>query len=85
MSGRALSGLQGLKGVIKTGMQVGGNVASGIVNSLIDTGSIDPLGMALDIGLGMLQGSVGSGVTNSILGKLGLTECGIPKRLWKLL
>ena len=81
VSGRALSGLQGLKGVIKTGMQVGGNVASGIVNSLIDTGSIDPLGMALDIGLGMLQGSVGSGVTNSILGKLGLTECGIPKKI----
>ena len=50
VSGRALSGLQGLKGVIKTGMQMGGNVASGIVNSLIDTGSIDPLGMALDIG-----------------------------------
>ena len=81
VSGRALSGLQGLKGVIKTGMQMGGNVASGIVNSLIDTGSIDPLGMALDIGLGMLQGSVGSGVTNSILGKLGLTECGIPKKI----
>ena len=81
VTGRALNGLQGLKGVLKTGMQVGGNVATGILNSLIDTGSIDPLGMAFDIGLGMLQGSVGSGVTNSVLKKLGLAQCSIPKKI----
>ena len=31
VTGRALNGLQGLKGVLKTGMQVGGNVATGIL------------------------------------------------------
>ena len=39
------------------------------------------MGWPLTSGLGMLRGSVGSGVTNSILGKLGLTECGIPKKI----
>ena len=43
-------------------------ISRGIVNSLIETGSIDPFGMALDIRLGMLHGSVGIGVTNKMAG-----------------
>ncbi len=39
-------------------------ISRGIVNSLIETSSIDSLGMVLDSGLGMLHGSVGIGVTN---------------------
>ena len=43
-------------------------ISTGIVNSLIETSSIDPFGMALDIRLGMLHGSVGIGVTNKTAG-----------------
>ncbi len=43
-------------------------ISRGIVNSLIETSSIDSLGMVLDSGLGMLHGSVGIGVTNKTAG-----------------
>ena len=42
-------------------------ISRGIVNSLIETSSIDSLGME-DIRLGMLHGSVGIGVTNKMAG-----------------
>ena len=43
-------------------------ISTGIVNSLIETVSIALHGMALDIRLGMLHGSVGINVTNKTAG-----------------
>lgn len=81
VSGRALTSFQGLKTVVKTTVQTGGNVAGGVLGELIDTGTVDPLGLGVNIGLGMLQSMLGSSVTSGILGRLGITECGLTKKI----
>ena len=74
-SGNLLKGFDNIRNGIKTAIEIGGNVLDGALNELINTGSIDPLGLLLDMGIGFIQGIVGNGITTGILEKLGLTEC----------
>lgn len=62
--------LKNLKAVI----QVGGNVISGAYSQYVETGKIDPMGLTVNMGIGILQGYGGSSVTDGIMGKISLNN-----------
>lgn len=51
---------------LKTVVQVGGNVLNTGFNQLADTGTLDPYGLAVSVGIGLLQGQVGTRATASL-------------------
>ena len=55
---------------LKTAIQIGSNVTKGAANDLIYYGKIDGKNLAINTGLGIVQGQVGSRITSGILGDL---------------
>lgn len=55
---------------LKTAIQVGSNVVKGAANDLIYNGKIDVKNLAVNTGLGIVQGQVGSRITSGLLGDL---------------
>ncbi|MCI6451754.1 DUF6531 domain-containing protein, partial [Hungatella sp.] len=55
---------------LKTAIQIGSNVTKGAANDLIYNGKIDVKNLAINTGLGIVQGQVGSRITSGILGDL---------------
>lgn len=84
VSGKALSGISGAANFgrlacgsnqlkrFKSVLQIGGNVISAGFDQLVETGKLDPFGLAVNMGIGALQGYIGSGITDSIVGRIGL-------------
>ncbi len=82
--GGALKGIKGAKQAIqtiKTVTQIGGNVAHSAIDELIDTGTVDPRGLLINTGIGLLQNMIGGRITEGVLGKLGLTDCSMAKKI----
>ncbi len=55
---------------LQTVIHMGGNVLNSGMNELAATGTIDPMGMMLNLGIGVLQGQAGSRITDKIVGKI---------------
>ncbi|MDE7271760.1 MAG: hypothetical protein K2N95_01695, partial [Lachnospiraceae bacterium] len=82
--GAALKGIKGAKQAIqtiKTVTQIGGNVAHSAIDELIDTGTVDPGGLLINTGIGLLQNMIGGRITEGVLGKLGLTDCSMARKI----
>ena len=55
---------------LQTVIHMGGNVLNSGMNELAATGTIDPMGMMVNLGIGVLQGQAGSRITDKIVGKI---------------
>ncbi|MGN0403378.1 MAG: hypothetical protein ACI4HQ_14135, partial [Acetatifactor sp.] len=76
--GRLACGSDELK-KFKTVIQMGGNVISAAYNQYVETGKIDPLGLTVNMGIGVLQGYLGSGITGGIMGNINLNNPTVQK------
>ena len=84
VSGKAISSISGAAKIgrfacnskelklFKSVLQTGGNVINAGFNQLVETGKLDPGALVMEMGIGFLQGFLGSSATNSIVGKFGL-------------
>ncbi len=61
---------------VKTAVQVGGNMMNGAMTDLICNGKVDPAGLVFNMGLGLLQGQIGSRLTKGALSGLGINKMG---------
>ncbi|MCI9072661.1 MAG: hypothetical protein HFH80_07615, partial [Lachnospiraceae bacterium] len=71
--GRLACGSQELK-KLKSVIQMGGNVISAAYSQYVETGKIDPMSLVFNMGVGALQGYLGSGITDGIMGKIHLNN-----------
>ena len=55
---------------LQTVIHMGGNVLGSGMNELAVTGTIDPMGIMLNLGIGALQGQAGSRITDKIVGRI---------------
>lgn len=69
--GRFVCGSNELK-KIKSVAQISGNVIGAVYNQAVDTGKVSFSNVAFNVGLGFVQGFVGSTITDGIVGKLGI-------------
>ncbi len=76
--GRLVCGSKELK-QLKSVVQMGGNVISAVYNQYVETGKVSFSTIAFNIGLGAVQGFIGSGITDSIMGKLNIDNSTVKK------
>ena len=68
---------------LKSVMQVGGNVLDGIFDDLARTGTVNPFRVAWNVGIGVLQGSAGTGIRDRWLKRLGIEGCSFGSHMAK--
>ena len=68
---------------LKTAMQVGGNVLDGIFDDLARTGKVNPVRALWNFGIGIAQGSGGSGIRDGILKVFGIEGCSFGSHMAK--
>ena len=71
--GRLACGSKELKR-LKSVIQMGSNVIGAAYNQYVETGKVDPMSLVFNMGVGALQGYLGSGITDGILGKIHLNN-----------
>lgn len=76
--GRLVCGSKELKR-LKSVIQMGGNVISAAYNQYVETGKVSFSTIAFNIGLGAVQGYIGTGITDGIMGKLGIQNTTVQK------
>ncbi|MGN0402830.1 MAG: hypothetical protein ACI4HQ_11330, partial [Acetatifactor sp.] len=70
---------------LKTALQVGGNVLDGIFDDLARTGTVNPNRVVWNLGIGLMQGTTGSGIRDGLLKKLGIEGCSFGNHMAKTL
>ena len=68
---------------LKTALQTGGNVLDGIFDDLARTGTVNPLRVVWNFGIGIMQGSGGSGIRDGLLKKFGIEGCSFGSHMAK--
>lgn len=69
---------------LKMALQVGGNVLDGIFDDLARTGTVNPLRVVWNTGIGIAQGYGGSGIRDGLLKALGIEGCSFGSHMAKM-
>ena len=68
---------------LKPVLQIGGNILDGIFDDLARTGTINPARVAWNVGIGVVQGSSGTGIRDGMLKWLGIEGCSFSSHMAK--
>ena len=68
---------------IKLALQVGSNVVEGMLDDLARTGKVNPVRVVWNLGIGIAQGTGGTGIRDGLLKVLGIEGCSFKSHLAK--